>query len=174
MLESIYRIYLITHKGEIIRTTLVIYLVLVMAATSVSANPVINESENPQFLFVMSAVSGSFDGETLTLTDVPAVIYFSDRPYRIAGHMSIQELVDIWGEGANSYEIDAPNASLSILGEDGNWNAVVEISNPILMNNTITFTANILLGTIPANFAVSTLFIDVLAGSFGLFGVIVS
>jgi len=44
----------------------------------------------------------------------------------------------------------------------------------VLMNETITFTADILLGSIPACFSVSTLFMDVVAGSFGLFGVTVS
>ena len=70
---------------------LLICLVLT-ATTAVLADHVIDESENPQFLFVMSAVSGSFDGETLTLTGVPSVVYFSDRPYRIAGHMSLEEV----------------------------------------------------------------------------------
>lgn len=50
----------------------------------------------------------------------------------------------------------------------------MEISNPILMNDSIAFTVDILLGSIPPSFVVSTFFIDALAGSFGLFGVIVS
>ncbi|MCP4229153.1 MAG: hypothetical protein GY771_03270 [bacterium] len=41
----------------------------------------------------MSAVSGSCDGETLTLNDVPAVVYFSDRPYRIAGYVSEEQFL---------------------------------------------------------------------------------
>ena len=79
-------------------------------------NHAIDESENPRFLLVMSAVSGSYDGETLTLTGVPAVVYFSDRPYRIAGHMSLDEFVEMWGEGADDFAADPPNAALTISG----------------------------------------------------------
>ena len=78
------------------KTFQAICLVLVATATSVTASHVINESESPQFLFVMSAISGSCDGETLTLTGVPAVVFFSDRPYRIAGHMTLAEFVEKW------------------------------------------------------------------------------
>lgn len=156
------------------RIVLTICVMMAATATAEMADHVVDESENPQFLFVLSAESGSYNGETLTLTGVPAVLYFSDRPYRIAGHMSLEEFVEMWGEGADSFEMDPPSATLSFLGEDWNLNAVMEISDPILLNDTIAFTADILLGTIPASFAVSTLFMDVVAGSFGLFGVIVS
>ena len=149
-------------------------LMLILASTNVMADHVIDESENPRFLLVMSAVSGSYDGETLTLTSVPAVIYFSDRPYRIVGHMSLDEFVEMWGEGTDDLTADPPNAALSIFDDQDKRNAVMEISNPVLMNETITFTADILQGSIPASFSVSTLLIDVVAGSFGLFGVIVS
>ncbi len=142
------------------KTLLVICLVLVAAATSVTASHVINESENPQFLFVMSAVSGSYDGETLTLTGIPSVVYFSDRPYRIAGHMSIQEFVELWEEGANYYEVDPPNATLSILEEDGAIDVVLELTNQLLIENGVTFDITILDGEIPVSFDSSSLFID--------------
>ncbi|MFO1539135.1 MAG: hypothetical protein ACKOTZ_01625, partial [Chloroflexota bacterium] len=38
--------------------------------------------EEPSYLFVASAPSGSVDAETLTLRGVPAVTWFTDRPYR--------------------------------------------------------------------------------------------
>ncbi len=140
----------------------VICLVLVMAATSVSANPVINESENPQFLFVMSAVSGSYDGETLTLTGVPSVVYFSDRPYRIAGHMSIQEFVEMWEEGTDSYEVDPPNATLSSYDDSGDIDVVIELTGtPDVSGASVVFPVKVLLGNIPEVLSASSLFIDV-------------
>ena len=160
MLESINRIYLITQKAEMMKTILAIYLVLVATATSVTASHVINESENPQFLFVMSAESGSYDGETLTLTGVPSVVYFSDRPYRIAGHMSVEEFVELWGEGVDNYEVDPPNATLSILEEDGAINIVVELSDLQNENDILTFKVRVLNGDAPASFGAASLFID--------------
>ncbi|MCP4231907.1 MAG: hypothetical protein GY771_17400 [bacterium] len=136
-------------------------LVLLALIVPVLANThVIDESENPRYLFCLSAESGSYEGETLTLTGVPSVVYFSDRPYRIAGHISLGEFVELWGEGTDNFEADPPNATLSIFDEQGYKNVVIEISNPVLMKGTISFTADILQGSIPASFSAGTLFID--------------
>jgi len=139
------------------KALLAICLVLVTAATSVTASHVINESENPLFLSVLSAESGSYDGETLTLTGVPAVVYFSDRPNRIAGHMSVQEFVEMWEEGADNFADNPPNAALSISNGDV---AVVELTNPLLIENGVTFVIEILDGDIPVSLDSSALFID--------------
>jgi len=96
----------------------------------------------------------------LTLTGVPAVVYFSDRPYRIAGHMSVREFVELWREGTDDYEVDPPNATLSILEEDGAIDIVVELTNPLLIENGVTFEIEILDGDIPVSLDSSTLFID--------------
>jgi len=144
------------------KTLLVICLVLTATATSVTASQVINESENPQFLFVMSAVSGSFDGETLTLTGVPAVVYFSDRPYRIAGHMSLEEFIEIWGEGVDDFAVDPPNATLSSYDDSGDIDVVIELTGtPDVSGASVVFTVKVLLGNIPEVLSASSLFIDV-------------
>ena len=142
------------------KTILFVCLILMFAATTVMAEHVIDESDNPRFLLVLSAESGSYDGETLTLTGVPSVVYFSDRPYRIAGHMSVVEFVEIWGEGTDSYEMDPPNAALSIPREDGNTDIIVELGNPLLIENGLTFNIIILAGDIHGSFDSSSLFID--------------
>ncbi|MCP4229148.1 MAG: hypothetical protein GY771_03245 [bacterium] len=142
------------------KTILTIYLILTAATTAVLANHAIDESENPQYLFTLSAESGSYEGETLTLTGVPSVVYFSDRPYRIAGHRSVEEFVELWGEGSGSFKADPPNATLSILGEDGNTDIVVELTNPLLIENGVTFEIIVLDGKIPVSFDSSALFID--------------
>jgi hypothetical protein len=146
------------------KTILAIYLVLAATATTVSANHAIDEGENPQFLLVMSAESGSYDGETLILTGVPSVIYFSDRPNRIAGHMSLEKFVELWGEGTDSFEADPPNATLSILEEDGDTDIIVELTNPLLIENGVTFNIIILDGKIPVSFDSSALYIDAFVG----------
>ncbi|MCP4229150.1 MAG: hypothetical protein GY771_03255 [bacterium] len=142
------------------KTILVIYLVLTATATAVLANHAIDESENPQYLFVLSAESGTYEDGKLTLKSVPAVLYFSDRPNRIAGHISLEEFVKIWGEGIDSFKADPPNATLSILEEDGNTDIIVELMNPLLIENGVTFDITILDGKIPVSFGSSALFID--------------
>ncbi len=61
-----------------------------------NAENVIDDSKNPTYLLVISGTSGSLDGDTLTLNGVPNVIYFSDRPERKAGHISLKEFIDSW------------------------------------------------------------------------------
>ena len=148
--------------AKIMRNAVALTLALTfLAFTSVGyTEHVIDSSKNPQYLFVMSAKSGSFDGKTVTLNDVPAVIYFSDRPNRIAGHMSLKEFFEIWSKGADSFKADPPNATLSILGEKGNENAVVEISNPKIEGDAISFRVRLLKGNIPNSFGASSVFID--------------
>ncbi len=60
-----------------------------------NAENVIDDSKNPGYLFVISGMSGSLDGDKLTLNGVPNVIYFSDRPDRVAGHLSLKKFVEI-------------------------------------------------------------------------------
>jgi len=57
----------------------------------VFAENVIDDSKNTRYLFVLSATSGSLKGDTLTLNGVPNVVYFTDRPARKAGHMSVSK-----------------------------------------------------------------------------------
>ena len=143
------------------RMILTICIILATTTTVVLADHVIDESENPGFLFVMSAVSGSCDGETLTLTGVPAVVYFSDRPYRIAGHLSVEKFVELWGEGADSFAADPPNATLSIYDDSGDINVVIEITGtPDISSESVVFPVKVLQGDLPDMISASSLFID--------------
>ncbi|MCP4229151.1 MAG: hypothetical protein GY771_03260 [bacterium] len=148
------------------KTILAIYLVLTAATTIVLADHVIDESETPQFLFVLSAESGSYDGETLKLTGVPSVVYFSDRPYRIAGHISLGEFVKLWGEGADDFTADPPNATLSIYNESGDIDVVIEITGtPDISSESVVFPVKVLLGDLPDMISASSLFIDMLTSN---------
>jgi len=115
-------------------------------------------------LFVQNAEGFSYDkaGNTLTLEGVgPAVTYFADRPYRIAGHVLLPGFLQLWNEGSDSFKNDPPNATLSIFdGSDVN-SAVIEIADPKFENNQLTYTVvRVLEGDLPASGGVSSLFID--------------
>lgn len=68
-------------------------------------------------------------GDTLTLKGAPAVVYFSDRPSRIAGHKSMDDFAGLWNNSSESFKADPPNTALSILTEDGTNNVVIELFN---------------------------------------------
>lgn len=135
---------------------------LLVAAQFAQANPVINEVDAPKFLYTMSAKSGTYADGTLTLNDVPLVVYFSDRPARISGQLSIQVFQQGWRQGPDSFKADPPNGTLSILAEDGNEKIVVELSEPNVKvkEGQISFKARVLDGELPETFEHSSLFID--------------
>lgn len=121
-----------------------------------------NEKEGPNFLAVLSGKSGSYDGEKLTLNDVPMVIYFSDRPWRIAGRLGVKEFIDGWEKNYSNLETDPPNAILSILDENGTFNnIVVELLTPQIVDGVVQFNIKILDGKqIPGSLGPASLFID--------------
>lgn len=135
---------------------------LIAAAQFAYANPVINEADAPKFLYTMSAKSGTFENGTLTLNDVPLVIYFSDRPARLSGQLSIQVFAQGWNQGPDSFKADPPNGTLSILHEGGDQNVVVELSDPQVKvkEGQISFKVKVLSGELPAKFEHSSLFVD--------------
>ena len=142
--------------------TVMAVLFCVLGSLAIWANPVINEADAPQFLFTMSAKSGTYNDGTLTLKDVPLVVYFADRPARKAGMLSIQVFAQGWNQGPDSFKVDPPNGTLSILGKDNDNNVVVELSDPnvAVKEGTISFTSKVLQGEIPASFEHASLFID--------------
>ena len=78
---------------------------------------VLDNSNRPDYVYVISAEEGAFSGRTLTMKRVaPAVVVFSDRPTRIAGHMSTNEFVRRFSRWADQIDADPPNAVLSVLG----------------------------------------------------------
>jgi hypothetical protein len=114
-------------------------------------------------LFVQSATGFSSVNDTITLHGVSnATLYFSDRPKREAGHLTTEYFVGLWDEGENSFEVDPPNAVLSFLELDDSppEDVVVTLSSPGLDGESITYTVNVLEGSVPAQAGHCSLFID--------------
>ncbi len=119
-----------------------------------------NESQKPAYLFVLSGNSGKMDGDTLTIKGMPNVVYFSDRPSRIAGHKSVSDFVELWNKSSDSFKADPPNATLSILDSDTAKNIVVELMSAEAKDDSVTFKVRVLQGEAPKTFSNSSLFID--------------
>jgi hypothetical protein len=138
-------------------------------APAPSASPVITwtatgaQSKNVDVLFVQNAKSMSFTEGKLVLRGVnPVTVCFTDRPARMAGHMQTSRFVPLWSEGKDSFVKDNPNATLSVFSGDNVADLVVELSNPQLSGDDLTYDARLLEGTPPAKGGACALFIDVI------------
>jgi hypothetical protein len=70
-----------------------------------------DNATEPSWMFVVNADEAALSNDTLTLAGVsPQVIAFTDRPDRLFGSVSMEELADVWAQGADSFEDDPPNA----------------------------------------------------------------
>ena len=120
-------------------------------------------SHQPAYLLVQSSQGFSYDGDRLTVHGTsPTTIFFSDRPDRIAGHMPL-DTAYAWGRtGDDSFVVDPPNATLSILEAGEMANVVVTMSDAVIQGNSISFAVDILEGELPARGGPNTLFIDVI------------
>jgi len=135
-----------------------------------SASPVITwtatgkqSEKNVDVLFVQNAKNVSFSEGKLVLRGVnPVTVCFTDRPARLAGHMQTSNFVPLWSQGKDSFLKDSPNATLSVFSGDNVSDLVVELSNPQLSGNDLTYDARILEGTPPANGGACALFIDII------------
>lgn len=124
------------------------------------------DNQNPaeiDALFVQTAHSMSYDDGVLTLHGLtPTALMFSDRPDRITGHIPSGEFIDSWGQGADSFASNPPNAVLSIFQQDHVQDVVVVLTSPELNGSELTYGVEILDGDMPANGGEAALFIDVI------------
>src|SRR5436305_2722862 len=121
------------------------------------------QSGNVDVLFVQNAKNVTFKEGKLVLQGVnPVTVCFSDRPARMAGHMQTSKLIPLWSKGKDSFVKDNPNATLSVFSGDNVSDLVVELSNPQLSGNDLTYDARILEGRPPVNGGACALFIDII------------
>ena len=119
--------------------------------------------ETEESMFVQTAQGVDSDGGTLTLRGITlSTLFFSDRPQRVTGHMTTAQFVDLWAAGDNSFDTDPPNAVLAFLepGGDVPEDVVVVLKKPILGGADLSYSIEVLDGTVPAHAGPVTLFID--------------
>ena len=118
-----------------------------------------------QLMFVQTAEDFKADSKTLRLVNVgQQTLYFSDRPVRIAGHLTMPAYMDEWkaGEGPDDFASDPPNATLSVYesGSHENKMVVVEISHPVIEGKDMVYDYRLIEGTMPKAGGATALFID--------------
>ena len=128
-------------------------------------------------MFVQTAQGLTADDNTLRLVNVgEQTLYFSDRPTRLAGHVTMPIYLEEWkaGNGRNDFSKDPPNATLSVYqpGHDDNALTVVEISKPVMEGKDLVYSYKLIEGKMPKTGKATALFIDWVAvgGGFGGFG----
>ena len=114
------------------------------------AVPAARTDENKvQLMFVQTAEDLKADGNTLRLVNVgQQTLYFSDRPVRVAGHLTMPAYLDEWkaGEGPDNFAADRPNAKISIYesGRNDNTLAVVKISHPVIDGKDLVYSYKVI------------------------------
>lgn len=122
-------------------------------------NHVIDDSKNPEYLFVITGDTGTFEDGKLTLNGTPIVTFYAMAAQRSVGHFLLQTFIEMWEKNSSIYKADPPNGTISVLDEKGSSGAVIEVSNPVSILNSITFDARVLEGKLPASFNASSLFL---------------
>ena len=121
-------------------------------------------TDEPSFLFVQNADRAVLQNGRLTLYGVGEnVVYFSDRPNRLAGHLDTNKLLQAWDAGPGSFAGSPPNAVFSIVHPEGVHESVVVLRKPRRTGNDIVYEVDVLEGPKAAKGGPAAVFIDNLA-----------
>src|SRR6476659_5768932 len=121
------------------------------------------QSKNVDVHFVQNAKSVTINKGKLVLRGVnPVTVCFTDRPARLAGHMPTSKFVPLWSQGKDSFLRDNPNAPLSVFHGHKVSDLVVELSNPQLSGNDLSYDVKMVEGTLLAKGGPCALFIDII------------
>ncbi len=149
-------------RRNILKTALLVGAVAPLGALLAPANAA---ESKVQLMFVQSSESLKADGKTLRLVNAsPQTIYFTDRPVRMAGHITMSDYMKEWtaAAGPNNFSKDPPNATLSVYepGKENNVLTVVEISQPVIEGRDLVYRYKAIEGKVPATGGATSLFID--------------
>jgi len=145
-------------------TRLVLTLILATLTLALPAKADAAEDEC-QALFVHSARNVAMDAGTIVMKGVsPVVIYFCDRPVRMAGHLSIEEFLSSVSSGKDNFAENPPNAVLSVVSGDEIVDVVVELAKkPTVNGDELTYSdVRIIEGEAPQTAGAGSLFIDII------------
>ncbi len=113
------------------------------------------------WMFVQVGNGFSTDGKTLTIKGVASqTLMFSDRPERMTGDVSTMKFVENWTKGKDDFQKDPPNATISTVVDGKTVLTVVELLNPKLSGDTLTYDIRTLDGTLPSSGNQISIFMD--------------
>jgi hypothetical protein len=138
---------------------------LVLSVALSALAPASAQDTKVQLMFVQTSESLKADDKTLRLVNVgQQTLYFSDRPARVAGHLTMPAYMDEWTAraGTDNFAKNPPNATLSVYhpGKQENALTVVTISNPKADGRDLVYSYKLVQGTMPKTGGATALFID--------------
>jgi hypothetical protein len=145
--------------------TIILLVVLIGWTAGLSGGAVAADTaKKADLLFVQNAKEVTVDGGKLTLRGVgPTVLFFTDRPERIAGHMTNERYIQLWKEdGKDSFLKDPPNATVSVLAADTVADLVVTLRNPRFKGDEVTYDIKVIRGKLPEKGGPCAVFIDII------------
>ena len=144
-----------------------------MATRSADTHTVVSakSTQKASFLFVLRAHHGviakTSGGYTLTLKGMDdKVLYFSDRPVRKAGFITMTRFMGGWAKGKDSFKDNPPNAAIVHAALKSNEKGIaqavpLELTNPVRTDNGWTFHLKNLDGKVSiGNYHGITIFVD--------------
>ncbi len=151
-------------KGFMTTSMLILALAGLVGLSTGSSHAADNNAKTADLLFVQNANAAVIDGGKLTLKGIgPTVLFFSDRPQRIAGHMTNERYLRLWTEdGKDSFLKDPPNATVSVLENEQAGDLVVTLRNPKLNGDELTYDISVIEGKLPENGGPCAVFIDII------------
>jgi hypothetical protein len=117
-----------------------------------------------EYMFAQSSAGVTIgDDGRITLAGVsPTTLFFSDRPYRLTGHILTDEFVANWGSGTDSFVDNPPNALLSLFEQDAVNDVVVVLSDPTLSSGELSYAVKLTDGDLAPSDGPAGLFIDMI------------
>jgi hypothetical protein len=126
----------------------------------------VTKSKAVPSLAVLNSTGAKLENGKLEMSGISVnSIVFADRPVRSAGHVLTAEFIKQWGDGADSFAKDPPNATISVLSAKGDsvGDAVVVLKTPVLEGGNLTFDVAVLEGDLAGADGPASLFIDAFA-----------
>jgi hypothetical protein len=136
-----------------------------LAGIAIAAPLAQAQDARSQLMFVQLAESMRTEGDILRLVGLaPQTLWFTDRPQRLAGHITMPAFMEEWTNkaGADNFAKDPPNATLSVYepGRSDNTLAVIEISHPVIEGRDLVYKMRVIDGKVPATGGATSIFID--------------
>ena len=121
------------------------------------------EPDDVEYMFAQTATGVVIADGRVTLTGVsPTTLFFSDRPYRLTGHITTEEFVDQWGVGDDNFAVDPPNALLSLFETEHVNDVVVVLTDPVASNGDLSYAVEVTDGDLVPSTGPVSLFIDMI------------
>jgi len=151
-------------KRGLLATIIAMIVLVAQAGLPPTAGAAADDAKIADLLFVQTAQDIRLDGGKLILKGIsPTVLFFTDRPERIAGNMKNDRYLKLWTEdGKDSFLADPPNATLSVFTDDAVGELVVTLRNPQFTGDDLVYDISVIKGKPPEKSGPCALFIDII------------